>query len=355
MTWIPFRSSFPLVGRLVPGLWLLLILSFGCLHPRAAVAEEVRFATMRLGTSWYVFGATLYKLMREELPEGDRMEILPKGGGVANPILVERGHVKMALANRATAAWAWDGHPLVYEGRKHSKLRALVGGLNPVWVSAMARKDFLEKTGQTTLKEVLTGKHPVRIVMKPRGSSVPVVADMIFEAMGTSRKDITDRGGTIIQVGAQQIPTVLRNGRADLYIEVTPKGHPTVTEVTLTIPMRFLDLPEEVQGELAKTGLLPAEVPPVFKGQEVPVRAVDLGTIIIVSSDLSEDLAYRITRTICQNKEALAKAHKAWSRFDPEAAWKPENTGIPLHPGAERYYRERGWMPAPGSGEKAKP
>lgn len=313
---------------------------------RPALAEEVRFATMRLGTSWYVFGATLYKLMRSELPQGDRMEIVAKGGGIGNPILIERGDVQIALSTRATAAWAWEGNPLVYDGVKHRKLRALVGGLNPVWISVLARESFLKDTGQTDLAAILTGNHPVRIVMKPRGSSVPVVADLIFDSLGTSRQKIRDRGGAIIQVDAQQIPTVLRNGRADIYLESTPRGHPTVTEVTLTIPMRFLDLPERVLDKLIAAGLQRAEVPAMFKGQNRPIQGVDLGTVIIASSDLSEELAYRITKTVCENKEALAKAHKAWSRFQPESAWTPENNGIPLHPGAARYYRERGWMAA---------
>jgi TRAP-type uncharacterized transport system substrate-binding protein len=36
--------------------------------------------------------------------------------------------------------------------------------------------------------------------------------------------------------------------------------------------------------------------------------------------------------------------HQAWKEFEPEEAWKPENNAIPLHPGAAKYYRERGWL-----------
>jgi TRAP-type uncharacterized transport system substrate-binding protein len=47
---------------------------------------------------------------------------------------------------------------------------------------------------------------------------------------------------------------------------------------------------------------------------------------------------------VVENKDELVKAHKAFSDFVPEDAWKPENNAIPLHPGAERYYKERGWI-----------
>ncbi|MBL6958495.1 MAG: TRAP transporter substrate-binding protein, partial [Rhodospirillales bacterium] len=66
--------------------------------------------------------------------------------------------------------------------------------------------------------------------------------------------------------------------------------------------------------------------------------------MIIANEKMSVKDAYTITKTIIENKAAMAKAHKAWSRFKPEDAWKPANTGIPLHPGAIKYYKERGWM-----------
>jgi TRAP-type uncharacterized transport system substrate-binding protein len=59
---------------------------------------------------------------------------------------------------------------------------------------------------------------------------------------------------------------------------------------------------------------------------------------------MDEDLAYAITKAVVENKERLVAGHKALSDFEPENAWRPENINLPLHPGAERYYRERGWI-----------
>ena len=61
-----------------------------------------------------------------------------------------------------------------------------------------------------------------------------------------------------------------------------------------------------------------------------------MGTVLNANTELSEDFAYQITKTVCENKAALSTAHNAWRTFQPEQAWKPENTGIPLHPGAVR-------------------
>jgi len=51
-----------------------------------------------------------------------------------------------------------------------------------------------------------------------------------------------------------------------------------------------------------------------------------------------------VTKTVVENKDALVRAHGGLAEFDPKTAWQPDKVGIPLHPGAERAYREKGWM-----------
>lgn len=319
-------------------------LAITLLLPFSAQAETIKIQAMRLGSSWYVFGATLSKLLQDNLPPGTNVEVVPKGGGVGNPISVSQDSLKIGLANVVTAVWAREGNAEVYKGKKYENIRSLVGGLNSVWMVAMAREAYIKETGNDTLEKILLSGKPVRVVMKPAGSTVPVVADMIFKAMGTSREKITANGGNIVQVAASQIPALVRDNRVDLYFESAMQGHPTTTEASLTGNVRFLDLPEGVLAELAKTGLNPLPMPQFFKGQSGPTKAVDFGTQLIANQDLSDNLAYLITKTLCENKEAMAKSHKAWSDFKPEEAWKPEKTGIPLHPGAIRYYKEKGWI-----------
>jgi TRAP transporter TAXI family solute receptor len=244
----------------------------------------------------------------------------------------------------ATAVWAWNGHPEVYEGKQYRNIRSLVGGLNDVWFNALVRTEFMEKTGQKTLDDILTSGKPVRIIMKPKGSTVPVVADMLFEALGTSRDKLKAAGSEIVQTNPDQLPSMIRDGRADIYFESTPRGHPATTEAVMGGEVVFVDLPDKVMPFLAKNGLRGGKMGEFFKGQKGPTQSVDFGTQLIANKDLSNELAYLITKTVCENRDAMVAAHKAWEDFKPENAWKPENTGIPLHPGAEKYYKERGWM-----------
>ncbi len=309
-------------------------------QPRQVLA----IGAMPPGTSWYVFAATLGHLLEDKLPSDIAVEIMARGSGIGNATLVERRIIQIGLSQVATAVWARAGHPTAYRGRPHPDIRALVGGLNSVWITAMLREEYISRTGNDTLEKALRSDHAPRIVMKPPGSTVPIVVDMILEFYGTSREGIRRRGGSIIQVGADQIPDLLRDGRADLYFETAIRGHPTVTEAATTADVRFLDFSDDLLAALAKQGMRPTPMPVWFKGQRAPTKALDCGTVLIAHKDMPDDLAYLITKTLCENRGAMVEAHKAWADFEPEKSGRPEATGIPLHTGSERYYRERGWL-----------
>lgn len=309
----------------------------------AAAQQELKIGAMPLNTWWYIAGASIAAELQPKLPQGAKIEVLARGGGIANPVVVNDNKAQIALSNVATANWAWNGEAEIYKGKQHRDIRGLLGGINSVYVVAMLREDYIKRTGNDTLEKALADKN-IRIIMKPAGSSVPPVARMILESLGTSLDKVKSAGGSLIQVDAAQTTSMLRDGRADLYFETATKDHPAVTEVTLTTDMRFVDLPEKTLAFLAKNGLKPVPMPQWFKGQSGPTKAVDLGTSLIAHKDVSDDIAYLVTKTMVENKEKLVMAHKAFAEFKPDEAWKPENNGIPLHPGAVRYYRERGWL-----------
>jgi TRAP transporter TAXI family solute receptor len=308
-----------------------------------AAAQEIKFGAMPLNTWWYVAGASVAALVQPQLPPGAKIEVLARGGGIANPVVVNDNKAQVGMSNVATSKWAWDGEPELYKGKKHQDIRALVGGINSIYIVAMLREDYIQRTGNDTVEKALADKN-IRIIMKPAGSSVPPAARMIAESLGTSLEKIRSGGAQIIQVDASQTTSMLREGRADLYFETAAKGHPAVTEVTITTPMRFVDLPEKALKAMTDRGLRATSMPEWFKGQKGATKSVDLGTHIIAHKDVPENIAYIVTKTIVENKDKLVERHQAWGDFKPEDAWKPENNAIPLHPGAVKYYRERGWI-----------
>lgn len=306
-----------------------------------AVADTLRIGAMPVGSGWYVAASALEKTLKPVL-DGRTLEVIPRGGGVANPVVVDTGKAEIALSNVQTSLLAARGDAL-YNNKKAENIRALVGGLNPVFIGAMVRNEYIQKTGNDTFDKIMSSGKPVRIVMKPQGSNIPPAVDAILAAYGLDRAKIKANGGDIIQVDTAQIPAILRDGRADMVIDTILKGHPTITEISLTADVKFLDMSDKALKALADVGVKPSEFPEWFKGQSGPTKSGDFGTVLIANSSLPDEVAYQITKTVIEKMPEMAKDYPAWASFKPENAGKLENTGVPLHPGAARYFKERGF------------
>ena len=305
---------------------------------------NVRFGSMPVGSSWYVYAATISSLLEGTLPPGSSVEVIPQGGGIANPLTVQLNNAEVALANVATSNWAFQGIEM-YEGRQAPDIRALVGGLNKVFAVVIFSDDYIRRTGIDTVEELFAQKARARLVTKPEGSSAPPVARMIMEHHGVTIADIESWGGSFTQVTGGQIPGVMRDGQADVWFDVIPPGHPAVTEAMTTTDLTIVSLSDDTIAALNQYGLARDVISAnTWPNQPNAVNTVNPGTVIIAHADLPEQIAYEITKAICENKPVLLEAHASIEPFVPEDGWRPENTGIPLHPGAERYYRERGWM-----------
>ena len=87
---------------------------------------------------------------------------------------------------------------------------------------------------------------------------------------------------------------------------------------------------------------IPAGTYPKASNAAEDVASASMGTTIAVSASMSPDLAYRITQAINDNADRVRRIHSSLADYDPASAGL--RLGVPLHPGAERYYREKGWL-----------
>ena len=137
------------------------------------------------------------------------------------------------------------------------------------------------------------------------------------------------------------------NGSLDVFTHVVTVGHPAVTEIALNNEVSFLQPSDETLATMTErygwdVATLPANS---FEGQEQDLQLPATNTVLVARSDLSNELAYLITKTINENADRLAAGHKALEDFDPASrAWDQSLVGMELHPGAAQYYRERGWI-----------
>jgi len=300
---------------------------------------NLSFATLDTGSAWYVYGATMAELLRKTLPAGSNIDVKPRSGGVGNPRLVARNETPLGLAFTVTNRWAIEGKEAYTE--KLENLRALVGGLDTYYLVAMATK----KLGISSVREIKDKKLGVRVYTQPVGSLGEFAGRQLLRATGIGYNEIKGWGGTTTHVGYNVIIDAFKDGRADiLFAVVTPK-HPSVSEIVSSVDVEFLGLDADTAAALQPLGYTAATMPAeTFKNQTKPVSTVGFPTVLITNKDLPEPIAYTVTKTVVENKDALVRAHGGLAAFDPPTAWQPAKVGIPLHPGAERLYREKGWM-----------
>lgn len=315
--------------------------------PLAAYADQVqlRLISQEPGGSWYSYGSTFGEII--EASEGAHklsVEVLPRGGGMTNPVAVSQGVADLGFVSAAAAVWARDGIGEEFKGREASNARAILGGLQLAYTTIAARRDYVERSGLKTFDEMVASDNPPRFVLKPAGSQVPILANYMFEALGSSLEDMRGRGA-ITQISTAQIAQMLRDATADVYIENSPVGQATMSEVTLTTPMVFIPASQKVLDHMTQLGAPEAQMPEgSYPGQDGAYLTSMTPTILIANADMDEEVAYQLTRALVEQRERIAATFPALADWNPEAGAQPDQAVIELHPGAARYYRERGWI-----------
>jgi TRAP transporter TAXI family solute receptor len=318
------------------------ILSFVATPVQAQVVKSpahLRLASQDLGSAWYVYGATFAKLWRGVLPKGSTIDILPYGGAPANVLLIEKGDAELGFCNNTVARWAVQGK--VAFPKPIPEIRGMVGALDKYYLAAVATK----RSGITSLEDVVKKKMPVRIVTQPVGSSGEVSLRLLLEVYGITYDDIKSWGGSVTPTSTGVASAQMIDGKADVWVQVIVAGHPAISELAIATDVVFLPYSQGIIDKLENYGFQEAVLPAkTFKGQGQAVPMVGYPSILIGQRDLNPELVYVLTKAIMENKEQLVKAHAGFKDCILEDAWKLVKIGIPLHSGAEKYYRERGWI-----------
>ena len=326
--------------KLILAVALVLVVGVSAVVAQTPAAPvSLAFATLDTGSAWYVYGATMAELLRKSLPAGSNIDVKPRAGGVGNPKLVAKNETPLGFGFTVTNRWAAEGREAYTE--KLDNLRALVGGLDTYYLVAVATR----KLGIGSVREIRDKKLGVKVYTQPVGSLGEFAGRQLLRATGIGYNEIKGWGGSTQHVGYNIIVDAFKDGRADvLFAVITPK-HPSVSEIVTSVDVKFLGLDADTAKALLPLGYTAATMPPdTFKGQSEPVSTVGFPTVLITNKELPEPIAYTVTKTIVENKDALVRGHAGLAEFDPKTAWQPEKVGIPLHPGAEWAYREKGWM-----------
>jgi uncharacterized protein len=324
-------------------LGVLLVASLVCSTVAGAgEAKRIRWTAQEVGTFIMMASTTLSEISKRYLPKDVQVDVLPYGAVVASVTLVEDGKAEIGWAN-VTALWAQQGK-FMYT-KPHTHLTAIAGTFEPSSLQIFARKEFVTKTGLKTINDIREKKLGVRIATKTKGSLGQLSGPLQLEAHGITYDDIKAWGGTVTETSVGDIVARMKDARADLWFDNLAPGHPSVTEYLQTADGVVIPPTPEAVKYLEKYGFYPFTLKAgSWKGQEVDMVQVSGPTLLIARKDVPDEIVYAITKAICENADEVRKAHAQMKVFDEKIAWRKDKVVIDLHPGAKKYYVEKGWM-----------
>lgn len=300
--------------------------------------ERLKIGSNRLGTSFYVQGATVADVI-SKYAGGIDVEAMPIAGAVANIKLIEdKKTLDIALTMNINAMAAMRG---MCGFKKSTEMRSLVGNMDRYYIGIMARKDL----PYNSLAEIVQKKAKIRLYTQAKGSTAEMLASQLLESVGATYDDIKNWGGSVSFTDTENITNAFKDGYCDVFVLNVNKGHPVITEIALSGKLKFVPLSEEQQKFMQdKYGFVPDNLPAnTFKYQDKKIPTGGSSTMIIVPASMNDEIAYKITKAVVEHKIDLIKGHKAFNDFNTKDAANSKFLGeVPLHPGAIKYYKEVG-------------
>lgn len=280
------------------------------------------------GTSgvYYPLGMSLSDLYGESI-EGSTTSVRATKASVENLNLLQIARGQLAFALGDSVADAWKGNEDAGFRAPRDRLRA-IAGIYPNYIQIVAS----QASGIRSLED-LRGK---RISVGAPRSGTELNARAIFKAAGLSYKDM---GQVEFKPYAESVE-LIEKGQLDATLQSAGLGMAAIRELAERMPITFVAIPEQVVSRIGgayQPGIIPAGT---YRGQASAVTTATITNLLVSQTSVSDDLAYQMTRLLFENLGRLAEAHPAAKDIQLERA--TNGLPIPLHPGAERFYREVG-------------
>lgn len=302
----------------------------------AGAARRLKMGSWKQGSGWHVYSATMANIVNNA-NLGFQIDALAKGGGVGNPVNVGTGKYDLALTFSVAASWGYQGK-VAYK-KAYKNLRGLIGGLDQYYLGIVTTNPKVMSISD--LKKI-----PVNYVTVPRGGLGQWATRAMLGAHGITYEQIKKIGGTVTHTGFGVIKSRMKDGQADMLSHTVNAGHPALTSIAIQKKLRFLEVEDKYRNKLLSIGFLKTTMPAnTFPGQTKPRKTFGFTTAVIASTKMDNDTAYKIVKALLDNIKDLRAGHKGLRNFNPaKTAWPEGQNGAPLHPGAARYYKEKGWM-----------
>ena len=292
----------------------------------AASGEKVKITLATGGTSgtYYAVGGVLGTVLGPKLTLSD-LSVESTGASKANVNMITDGEAQMAILQSDVINYAHNGTN-TFEGEVED---------NALWIAGIYNEtvQILAKPGINNVAD-LKGK---TVCVGDVGSGTEVNAWQVLGAAGLTKDDIKVVNGSF-QDGVDQ----LKDGKIDAAFTVAGAPTTAIVDYATTNELNLVSLSDsELAAIRSEYPFLVQDNLPAgtYTGQANDVVCVAVQAALVASEELSEDVVYEITKGLFDNKADLEAGHAKFGFLDPKVA----SIGtVPLHPGAEKYYKEIG-------------
>lgn len=318
-----FRGVFTLISMLVVFVFLT------GKNLNAEVKRNQEFITVATGPSsgiYFPIGGAFAEALKSA---GYKTSSQATGASAENISMISKGEAELAIAMQDSVMQAYEGFG-AYEGKPNPKLKSLMR-LWPNYVQLVTVKS----TGIKSVAD-LKGK---RVGVGAANSGVELNARMIYEAYGMtysdSKVDYLSYGEAIDQ---------MKNGQCDAAFVTSGLPNGTVLELATSYDMVVVPIDGEGSDKLvekypffSKT-IVPADT---YNNKE-DIPTVFVYNIMLVNDELSDDLVYDMLTVIFENIAGIKASHNAANK-NIDISFGVEDIKIPLHPGAAKFWQEKGF------------
>jgi len=295
-----------------------------------AQIKAISIATGGTGGVYYPLGGGLANVLSKEIP-GLQATAEVTGGSVDNLKLINSGQSELAFVMADAALDALNGEDK-FKGSKVPVRTLMVLYPNQMHVVT------IEGTGIDKLAD-LKGK---RVSTGSPGSATEVMAFRVIEAGGLDK----DKDMKRERLGVAESVNAIKDRKIDAFFWVGGLPTAAVTDLAATpgVKMKMIDHSEVVDKMNAKHGNLYAASlikAGVYPSQDKDNKNTVVWNILVANASLSDEMAYKVVKTMIEKKADLVAVHQEAKSFSLDNQIK-SNSSIPWHPGAVKYFAEKG-------------
>jgi TRAP transporter TAXI family solute receptor len=315
----------------------------------AAVCSFIAFAALPLqaqqvtltwtaggaGGGWYSIAGGIATIIKEA--DADIVIKVVPGGGLQNPAVVASKGAEIGWGLPFLNAAAYKG--MAPFEKPLEELRALAGGMSMNYFHFYVGAE----SPLNSMDEIFGQKKKARLAISQAGSSDTWVLERVLDSYKTSIPDLEKAGFTFLRGNYAFQANQFKDQNADGVFTFLAIPGAAVTEASVGRKLKLLDFSESSLKHLEQFGITKGKIPAGTYEKAANTKDVVTavaGSVITVHKDMSDELAYRLTKAFNDNYEKARKVHSSMETYEIKDG--PTGCGLPLHPGAIKYYKEKG-------------